>query len=273
MCKLIKMDFYRLFSSKSIKIGALIAVLVSAAYMFLSLGIVALVKFAIGADPSAIVGWGMFISQAEWINGVDFAEIVFSGTSAFSLFVGCIVAAHFIGAEQSCGYAKNFAGQLPDKGHIAISKFITTSAIQLIILLIYTVVSVILGALLFGQYINGYSIGALLAALGLRALLYLAINAIIVFLCNVTRSHAIAMVVGCIFGIGVTKFVYMIASMLLGVMKVNFNIGDYMPDGINSQLAADTAGELCVKAIVVSLAFVAVFVAANYFVIKRRDIK
>ena len=81
------------------------------------------------------------------------------------------------------------------------------------------------------------------------------------------------MVAGCIFGIGVTKFAYSTAEMLLSLMKINFPISQYMPDGVNSQLTLDTVGELYIKAILVSLVFIAVFVAANYLVLRKRDVK
>ena len=273
MRKLIKMDFYRLFSSKTIKVGAVMACLACAGYMFLSLGIVALAKFALKEDPAAAMGLGIFLSQIEWINGVDFSEIVFGGTAVFSLFIGCMITANFIGSEQSCGYTKNFAGQLSDKGYMVISKFVVTSFAQTMILVIYAIVSSALAGALFGEYISGYDIKALFAALGLRLMLHLAINAIIIFICTLTKSHAIAMVAGCIFGIGVTKIVYTVAELILGLLKVNFPIGSYMPDGVNSQLAIDTVGEVYIKALVVSVVFIVAFLAANYFVVRKRDVK
>lgn len=230
-------------------------------------------KLALKDDPMSAMGLGMFLAQVEWMNGVDFAEIVFGGTSVFCLFIGCMISANFIGSEQSCGYTKNFAGQLPDKGYIAISKFVVTSFAQTLILLIYAILSSVLAGALFGEYISGYDIKALFAALGLRLMLHLAINAIIIFICTLTKSHSIAMVAGCIFGIGVTKIVYTVAEIILGLLKINFPIGNYMPDGVNGQIAIDTVGEIYIKALGVSVAFIAVFLAANYFVVRKRDVK
>ena len=271
MWKLIKMDFYRLFSGKALKIGMIAACLVCAAYMFLSLGIVEIAKFALKEDPDAADGMGMFLAQVAWINGVDFAEVVLSGTSAFALFVGCMLTANFIGSEQSCGYVKNIAGQLPDRGYMVISKFIVTCFFQFVVLVIYTAVSAIFAPLFFN--VTAYSISKLFAALGLRLILHFAINAIIVFICTFTKSHAIAMVIGSIFGIGITKFVYMIVSMLLSAIKINFDIAKYMPDGINSQLAVDTVDTLWVKSIVIALIFTTAFLVANYLIVKKRDVK
>ena len=273
MWNLIKMDFYRLFSSKTIKIGAAIAFLVCAGYMFISLGILSIAELAAKQDPLAVEGFGLFLAQIGWMKGVDFSEIVFSGTAVFSLFIGCMITANFIGSEQSCGYTKNFAGQLPDKGYMAISKFVVTSFVQAMILVIYAVVSAVFAMVLFGKYINGYDIDALLAALGLRLMLHLAMNTIVMFICMFTKSHAIAMVAGCIFGMGVTKVVYTAAEVFLSMLKISFPISGYMPDGINGQLALDTIGELSVKTITVSVIFIAVFLASNYFIVRHRDVK
>jgi ABC-type transport system involved in multi-copper enzyme maturation permease subunit len=267
------MDFYRLFSGKAIKVGALIAVLVCSGYMLLSYGIIELVKFALETDPSTIAGMEMFISQAAWANGVDFAEIVISGMSIFSLFIGCMITANFIGSEQSCGYAKNFAGQLSNKGYMAVSKFVVTSVALILILVVYTIVAGIFATVVFGKYLTGYDITALLGALGLKSLLYLAVNAIIIFICTLTKSHAVAMIFGFIFGSGITRFVYFAVAALLGAAKINISIADYMPDGINGQIALDTVGNLATKAILVSVAFMVVFIAANFVLLRKRDVK
>lgn len=276
MSKLIKMEFYRFFTSKTIRFGIIFACLVAAAYMFFSLGIVKLVEFAGESDPElyvSMMGLDILLSQLSWAGGVDFADVVIAGTGAFSLFIGCMMTASFIGSEQSSKYTKNFAGQLPNRGYTAISKFVVTSAAHILILVIYTIVSSVLAVVLLGNVISGYNIGTLLGGLGLRVLLHLAINAAIVFICTLTKSHAVAMVVGSIFGIGVTRLVYMILGMILSVMKVNFPIGEYMPDGINSQLSAGNVGELALKGVLVSLGFIIVFVGANYMLTRKRDVR
>lgn len=273
MLKLIKMDMHRLFTSKTTAIGAFASVIMSIVYVLGSLGIIALSKLAFKDDPEMAIGLGEFFSQVSWMNGVNFATIALEGTMALSLFVGCAVSASFIGSEQACGYTKNYAGLLSDKGYTVISKFVVTSVAQIMVLLIYTVVSGAFGRVVLGQYITGYDWLGLLGALGLRILLHLAINAIIVFLCTLTKSHSIAMVAASIFGLGITRFAYLSVSMALGVAKIEIDISKYLPDGINSQLNIYTAGNLAVKAIVVSVICIAVFIAANYVVVRKRDVR
>ena len=273
MWKLIKMDLYRLGSGKAIKFAALVSCLVSAGAMAIFLGIVVLCRAAFSQDPSVAIALGEAFPCVGWMAGANLSDIIFTGTGAFSLFVGCMLCASFIGSEQSCGYAKNFAGQLPNRGYMAISKFIVTSIAQVVILLIYVIVSAVCGKLFFNQYITGFDVPGLLSALGLRVMLHIAINAIIFFLCTLTKSHAIAMVAGSIFGLGITHIAYMSIGMVLKIAKINVEIGNYMPDGINVQLTLQSVNELWVKAIVVSVVCTAVFLFADYILLKRRDVK
>lgn len=274
MWKLIKMDFYRLFNTKAFSVGMLAACIIAAAHMFLSFAIVTLVHATMGDQAAEAAGaMSIMIAQLGWLGGVDFADIVLTGTNFLTIFVGCMISASYIGSEQSCGYVKNFAGQLPNRGYMVLSKFVVTSFIQLVILLISAIISGALAPLLLGKYITGYAIPMLLSGLGLRLLLNIAVNTLIVFLGTVTKSHAIAMVAGSIFGIGVTGIIYYMAGMLLDVVKIKIDISKYMPDGINGQLSVETIQTIAGKAVVVAVVYTAVFLITNYIIVKKRDVK
>ena len=273
MKNLIRMDFYRLFHSKALKVGIIAAFLVAIATALFNYGIVELVKMTMDTDPEAAAGIGLIIPAVGWIAGVDFADIVITGTGAFSLLISCIAAASFISAEQSCGYVKNVIGQLPDRGYTIISKFVVTSAIQLIVLLVYTLVNLVTTKIFFGPYIVSYSIGGLVGALMTRLLLYLSINAVILFLCTLTRSQSLAMVIGAIFGIGVTKIVYLIISGMLSMLKIDLTVANYTPDGINSTINLGSISSLYGKAIGISLVYIAVFLVWSIAIVKKRDVR
>lgn len=274
MWKLIKMDFYRLFNTKAFNVGMVVVCLIAVAHMFLSLAIVALVHATMGDQAAEAAGlMSIMIAQLGWLGGVDFADIVFTGTNFLTIFVGCMISASYIGSEQSCGYVKNFAGQLPNRGYMVISKFVVTSFIQLVVLLLSAVISGALAPVLLSKYITGYAIPTLFAGLGLRLLLHISINTLIVFLGTVTKSHAIAMVTGSIFGIGVTTIIYYMAGMLLDTIKIKINVSDYMPDGINGLINVDSVRTLAVKAVVVAVVYTAVFLITNYIIVKKRDVK
>ena len=224
MLNLVKMDFYRLFHSKVVKVGTIAAAIIALVGMLFNLGVLEVIKFAMEDDPTGAESMGLLFPIIGWINGVDFADVVFTGTSFFALFVSCMMVASFVGAEQSCGYIKNIAGQLSNRGMTVVSKFIVTCFVQLMVLVIYAVISIIFSPIFFGAYIKSYSIVVLIEGLLIRFLLFCAINAVVLFFCTLTKSHAIAMVVGAIFGIGVTSLVYMAANALLSMLKFSFDI-------------------------------------------------
>jgi hypothetical protein len=141
------------------------------------------------------------------------------------------------------------------------------------VLLAYTVSGSVFAQLMLGKYIDGYDVTHLLAALGLKLMLYVAVNAIIVFLCTFTKSHSVAMIAGCVFGLGVTKAGYLSLGLLLSVLKIEFNIASYMPDSVVDQIYLYVTGDIVARAIVVSVVFIIAFVAANYYVVRNRDVK
>lgn len=273
MKNLIKMDFYRLFHSKTIYIGTFAALIISALAMLLNWGIVKILCLG-GVEGEIASGTlGMFISSANWLGGADFGEIVTTGTNSLSLFICCMMSALFISEEQSYGYVKNVIGQLPSRSYIIVSKFIVTSFISIYVLAIYTLISCGMALLLFPSYITSYSIANMFGVIGLRILLFMAINSIILFLCTLTKSQSLAMVFGAIFGIGITHFVYRVAGMLLGMVKIDIDLSNIMPDSLNSLLSIDSLGSSFVRVIVISAIFIAIFLAGSITLINKRDVR
>ena len=152
MFNLIKMDLYRLFHSKVVKVGLIAAVVIATLGMLLNLGILEIMKLGgVEDDPSSAESMSLLFPILAWLNGVDFADVVLTGTNAFALFVSCMMVASFVGAEQSCGYIKNIAGQLSNRGMTVVSKFIVTCAVQLMVLLIYTIICIPCATMFFGS--------------------------------------------------------------------------------------------------------------------------
>ena len=273
MLNLIKMDFYRLFRTKAVRRGAIVAAIFAFFTSLLNLGILEIVKLSLEDDPNAANDIGVFFSIVSWLNGADFADIVLTGTGMLSLFVSCMIAASFVGGEQSCGYAKNIAGQLPNRGFMVASKFVATCFIQLMVLVIYTVVCSICAGIFFNEYIIGYSIGAMLGGLALRFLLFCAVDAVLLFFCTLTRSHAVSMVIGAIFGIGVTSLVYKLVNMLLSMVNITIDVEKLMPDGINGLISASSLGDIVARVFIVAAVFVTVFLTGAMMLFKKRDVK
>ena len=274
MLNLIKMDLFRLLRSKTLRVGLVAAAIVAASSMLLSLGLLEIIKATGGSDPSAAAEMAILFPCLAFLNGVSWADIVFYGVGSFSLFIGCMITASFIGSEQSCGYVKNIAGQIPHKGFLAISKFVATSVAMALVLLVYLAVCAPLTSLLFSSYITeGLAIPELIGAFALRLLLFVAVNAVIVFLCTLTKSHAAAMVTGAIFGIGVTTIVYFAISAVLGMLKIKFDVANLMPDGVNGMLRCDNLASILPQALTVSLVFIVGFVTGTYLLTEKRDVR
>lgn len=275
MLNLIKMDLFRLLRSKTLRVGLVAAAIVAASSLLLSLGLLEIIKATSGgSDPSAAADLAVLFPCLAFLAGASWGDIVLYGVGSFSLFIGCMITASFIGSEQSCGYVKNIAGQIPHKGFLAISKFVATSVAMALVLLVYLAVCAPLTSVLFSSYItNGYAIGELIGAFALRLLLFVAVNAVIVFLCTLTKSHAAAMVTGAILGIGVTAIVYFAISSVLGMLKIKFDVANLMPDGVNGMLNCNNLVEILPKALIVSLVFIVGFVTGTYLLTEKRDVR
>lgn len=274
MFNLVKMDIYRMIRSKSFAVGLIMSAVVSVVSILFGWGMVEIFKFALQTDEMAAANMiALPLPMFGWIDGVDFAESVLFGVNALSLFVGCMVTASFIGAEQSCGYTKNIAGQLNNRGYTVISKFIAAAFSQTVILLVYTVVSALATFAFLGKYIDAYSIVPLLGCLGLKLLLYFAVNAVIVFLCTLTKSHALAMVTGAVLGSGVTYIIYLIANSILSMVKIRVNIAHFMPDGVNGMINISSFSDEAGRALAVSIVFIVVFMTAAAVLYRKRDVK
>jgi ABC-type transport system involved in multi-copper enzyme maturation permease subunit len=274
MFNLIKMDFYRLFHSKVFRVGIIVAAILAFLGMLLNLGVIEIIKLASNPnDPESIATMGILFPVLAWIEGVDFADVIFTGAGTAALFVSCMMISTFIGAEQSCGYTKNIAGQLPNRGITVISKFIVTCFIQLVILLVFVGVSILCAVLFFSSYIKTYSIGVLIGGLALRFFLYCAMTAVLLFFCTLTKSNAVSMVIGAIFGIGVTGIVYWAASGLLKMINITLDIAKLMPDGINGLINVYSIGGLVVRAIIIGVIFISALLTASVLLFKNRDVK
>lgn len=290
MLNVIKMDLYRLSRSKSLKVGLIIALIISFAAVALSAALVAIMTMLQEADPSlneGVAEMGMIFPVLAWTQGVDLAQITLTFSGVFSLGLSVIISAVFVTEEQITGYGKNYLGQLPDKGYSVVSKLVATSVIHMLVFLIYTLVSAGAGALLFSKYITGFAAGNLALTMSLRFLLYLAVNAIIVFLCLLTKSKSASMIIGVIIGVGASKAAYSgITSALTAIIgrianKPEFEfpaVGGVIPDGVEEMLINQnflfnpTAG-LIVRAIAVSVIYIVVFTLLSVIVVRKRDVK
>ncbi len=273
MLNLIKMDLHRLFHTKSFKVGLLLSAAASFIFIALIAGLLAILQEMLKNPESAEAV--VFFPAAGWlVNGTSVGEIILTGFGAFSLLVSTILTAIFINSEQSSGYIKNIAGQVSNKGYMIVSKLFTIAVINLAIFAVFSVFSAVSGFVFLSYVIKSVSFLPFIPVLLIKFLLYMAIDAIILFICTLTKSKSFAVAVGVIFGIGITGFVYSALNSLITFITngTDVKLATFTPDGINSILSINADAGLLIKAVVISVVYIAVFTIASSLVFKKRDV-
>lgn len=270
MFNLIKMDLNRLFRTTSFAVGLILSAIIS----FLCISIL---SFFMGMiDNPEAVSESAGLLMVDWkANGIFLTDLIKSSFNILSLLISTSLTAIFVNAEQSSGYIKNIAGQIPNKSMIAVSKFFSIVVINFAIFIVYFAVSALSGLLFFSSMLKAGDFISLLIALAVKFLLYIAVDTIILFVCTLTKSKTLAVAIGVVFGIGISKMIYnMLDTFLNMVFKVSdINLAIFTPDGMNSVVDAGTETDVIIRGIVVAVIYIAIFLIASGAIMKNRDIK
>lgn len=274
MFNLIKMDIYRLTRTKSFKTGLIFAVIIPFVAMACLSGLLSIFSEMM-KDPENVAALSAFPIVSWLSNGVTISEIILTGFGVLSLLISTVLTAIFVNSEQESGYIKNIAGQLPDRGIMIVSKIYAIAVINLVIFVLYTAVSSLSGLLFFQSVLKSGSITPLLITLATKFLLYMAIDTVILFICTLTKSKALSVAIGVIFGIGISGFAFSIINSVLNLVfkTSDINLAIFTPDGMNSLLNINSELDIIVKAIIVAVIYIAGFMLVSSFVMKKRDIK
>lgn len=269
MLNLIKMDLYRLFKTKSLKTGVIISAMIS----FVTIAIIAFLSNLVPQlSPDSQVTMTEMMPFVNWRNSVSFYDIILTATNVLSLMVSAVLASIFINEEQINGYIKNIAGQVKNKGMMIVAKFVALAVMTLFVLIAYTAGATVSGFVFFNNAITYEGLTQFLAVFGTKYVIYLSVNAIILFLCNLTKSKTLAVAVGVIFGSGASIIVYNIISTFIGiVLKLEVPVASYVPDGLVFGLTMTAPSAEIIKAIAVAVAYIVVFIVASMVVMKKRD--
>ena len=269
MLNLIKMDLYRLFKTKSLKTGLIISAMIS----FVTIAIIAFLSNLVpqlSADSQ--VTMTEMMPFVNWRNSVSFYDIILTATNVLSLMVSAVLASIFINEEQINGYIKNIAGQVKNKGMMIVAKFVALAVMTLFVLIAYTAGATVSGFVFFNKVITYEGLTQFLAVFGTKYVIYLSVNAIILFLCTLTKSKTLSVAVGVIFGSGASIIVYNIISTFIGiVLKLEVPVASYVPDGLVFGLTMTAPSAEIIKAIAVAVAYIVVFIVASMVVMKKRD--
>lgn len=258
MSNLIKMELYKLRTSK--------------------LFIILLIIFAL-TNALIVVGSSVLMDVVASQTGSESMKMNLSGeiSSPFSLemllMFNYISVVSFLFLDFSDGYIKNIAGQLSDRGGIVTAKYIAVAVHNLIFFIVAALSGLAAGAIV-GMNADVENIGAAIATLCIKWLLSLAINAILMFFAVGLRSKPFALIIGVMISLGAFSLLYLgIDTVLINLFKVeNFTLNAYMPDTLMSSVSVGDQN-LVANGIIVAVIFIALFFTLTYITFKKKDIK
>ena len=233
---------------------------------------------AVGDASTEEIQLGITVSSdPSWVDGTIFMEDVAAVQiqSGILALLCVIFTAIFITAEQKSGYVKNIAGQFPGRIQLTAGKFFAMALQLLVMLLLFTLVTLLAGTLLWG---DRFQLGdPLLFArfLGIQFLLHLGICSLVMLISTFTGSSAAGMTIGILLTCGLGSPVYSLINRGLEALRIGsgFDISRCMAE-INIHLAGvHAASDVLIQAVCVGIAFTAVSLFLTTWIIRKRDIR
>ena len=272
MRNIIRMDFYRLISSRSFKVSMFLVFIISLLskpiYKFI-------ITFLNNITQQVAENGDSSINVAEaTINypaTVDFSTILCSPFGYTLLIVLCLICAiGFAYADIANGYIKNYAGQLSNKGYTVISKFTVIGFLNLFYLVAALIGSTV-GEMLVRKVVFDSDIPEGILTFFLKLLLMQSLCAILLFFTVGIKQKTAATVAGVVLGSGMLGLAYI--GLNTAVHKIfnvdSFNVNDYAPDSL-----LESSGKLvAVNALVVSVVIIAIFLPLTVKIFSKSDVK
>lgn len=278
MFNLIKMDMRRLFRSKAFYLILILSAVISLLTMFAILGFAKLYL----AMPS-VGGFEMSpedymvireVFHLDWVEeGAEIGELIYIGLDS-SLFLSCIFTAIFVIADHDSGYIKNIAGQIPNRGLLAISKLCPMAVYNFCIITVFCLAASFAG-LIFVPHIFAGNVPLLMEVLLTKFLLYIAVDTIILFVCSISKNKAFSIGVSVISGLGVTEALYGMVNLFLNTVfgGIDISISKFIPDGINAQVSLASNTATIIQALVVAVVYIVVFSYLSNLAMKKLDVR
>lgn len=254
MTNLIKMEWYKLRTSKLFIILLIVTFVLNAIF----LASLPIITSALGAEMTA--------TELSSILASPFAL----GLLMIPIFISAV---SFLYLDFSGGYIKNIAGQLADRGSLVFAKFIMIGVHNLIFF-VAAAISAVLATALAGGIVVDAAVWSGILTLLLKWLLSLSLCTVLMFFAVGLRNKTLAIIMAVVFSTGALSLLYMgINTGITALFKVeNIDVGNYLPDALMGSVNVIT-GELVVNAIIVAAIFIGVFLWLTYMMFKKRDVK
>lgn len=216
-------------------------------------------------------------TNPQWVSGdIDAAELAGAGIKSGLLTLLCIIfAALFMSAEQKNGYIKNIAGQLPNRGVLALSKM-TAAALQVFLMMaVFAAVITLSAMILWGDRVCIRVSADLFAFLGVQYLLNLGFVALIQLLCVLTRSSAFSMTAGILMIMGLTVPFYSAFNRVVLHFRPewNFDISRYMLEQNIVQTGLGSTGDILARGCAVGCGVLLMSTLLAILIVKKRDVR
>ncbi len=256
MGKLIRMDLYRMFRSKSFFVCLILTFV-----------------FGVGSTPLAKLLYTLAASLSTeittpFLNQINLSAIISDPFPLIGLLMVLLSLCYFFYADAENGYIKNIAGQMPMKGFTILSKFIAAIAHNLIFAAA-GIIGNLLGTLPFLRIAFDADVLDSIRVLVLRLLLLQSITALLLLVVAAFRSKSLGMILAVLFGFSLTGVLYgAINQGLAQVFGPNVDIVKYMPDMVMGETPLDT-----VKALLVAIVSGTIFLIPAIRVFDRKDVK
>ena len=265
----IKMDLYRMLTSKTFKINLLIVTIVT----LLSKPLLKLVynltaKLAENLSENAE---GTTSAVEAYPSSVDLSELIASpfGFYILTIFVLMSVIA-FAYADIANGFIKNYAGQLANKGYSIISKFVVI-VIHNFIFMACALIGGILGEFMTRTVTFDADVPTAVGVFFLKLLLMQALCTILLFFTAGIRQRTMATVFGVFLGSGMLGLAYFGLNMAIAKVFVNsdINVMDYAPD----KLLEQGINIATINALVVSAVIKFIFLPLTVKIFNAKDVR
>lgn len=281
MLNLIKMDLHRLFRIKSFWIMILTTLILTIFGTYMTYfgstnyePIVSSNNMALEA-PDVQIGFGVRI-KPEWANKVDFNELFNSNIQGNMLAILCaIFTVIFVNGDQKNGYIKNIAGQFSNKGMLVLSKLVAVAVQLLVIFIVYSVTSALIGKICWGDKLVFDAVSDFVKLFSIQYFLHFSFASLISAFTIILKSGSLAMTFGIFSAAGITSLLHSLIDILLHKCNVSkeFSISNYFIENCIKTFSIDLNSDDFTRIVIVGIAVFIASTFASMLIMQKRDIR
>lgn len=233
MGNLVRMDLFKLRKTKMFFVFAAVILAVTIILPIVGkifAGVLLNILESASGDAQALAEARMLV--AEYNKPYLLSDVLRAPMGGLSMLwmLLFVSASSFMYLDLANGYVKNVAGQLPTRGHLAVSKLIVVYCHNLVLMLVGLV-----GSLIGYGVTRGFTLDDAIAAglleFFLKLLLTGGLSALLLLFTTGFRNKTLAIVSSVILGMGMMSLVYMPLGFALGkLFRTEVDLMPYMPD-------------------------------------------